>query len=42
MHAEAHKDINARIATARKSLQQEAESLAKDIVAKFLDRRPVQ
>jgi F-type H+-transporting ATPase subunit b len=42
MHAAAHKDINARIATARKSLQQEAESLAKDIVAKFLDRRPVQ
>jgi F-type H+-transporting ATPase subunit b len=42
MHAEAHRDIEARIATARKSLQEEAESLATDIVAKILDRRPVQ
>ena len=42
MHAEAHKDINARIAIARKSLQEEAESIATDIVAKILDRRSVQ
>jgi F-type H+-transporting ATPase subunit b len=42
MHAEAHKDIDARVAIARKSLQEEAESLATDIVAKILDRRSVQ
>lgn len=42
MHADAHKDIDARIAEARQSLQKESESLAVDIVAKILDRRPVQ
>ena len=42
LHADAHKDINARIASARQSLQTESESLAVDIVAKILDRRPVQ
>jgi len=41
MHAEAHKDIDAIIAKARSSLQKESESLAVDIVAKILDRRPV-
>jgi len=42
MHAEAHKDIEARIAKARRSLQKESESLAVDIVAKILDRRPAR
>ncbi len=37
---EAHKDMDSRIAEARKSFERESESLAMEIIAKILDRRP--